>query len=145
MITLVFWFLCLTLILCWVSLHLHIRNRFVTLSAALPDAYLKAAWARPDDEKAQHLIPLSIDLMRKKRCTLSYDALTSREQRIALHAFAVEELPLWQAAYAGVWLRGHERELARQLRNIKSSQPQHQVTHFGAIRAQQRLRIVSGS
>ncbi|WP_342076376.1 hypothetical protein [Yoonia sp. SS1-5] len=125
----------------WLILHLAVRRRLRVLQVRLPEAYERAAFASAGDEKATHLIPLAIDLMRKRRCTPTFKALSRAEQRVALHAYAIETQPDWISRYAIRHLNGSERAIATQLRHIKASRPHHPEVHFGAIKkAQLRLR-----
>ncbi len=129
----------------WLSIHQVVRRKLHNLHKFLPAAYQSAIAAPPAEEDAPRLIPLAIDLIRKEHCTLPYDALTPAEQRIALHAYAVEQLPRWVVNIAKRRLRGTERTVVNQLQFIKTSRPDHKPIHFGAIRAQQRLRSASES
>ena len=124
----------------WLSIHQVVRRKLRNLHKLLPTAYQSAIVAPPVETGTPRLIPLAIDLIRKEHSTLPYDALTPAEQRVALHAYAVEELPGWVVNIAKRRLRGPERRVVNQLQFIKASRPNHKAVHFGAVRAQQRLR-----
>ncbi len=83
---------------------------------------------------------LAVDLMRKAHCTVPYDALTPAEQRVVLHAYAVEQCHPWVLRVAMQRLRGPERTVIRQLQDIKTSRPDHKPVHFGAIQRQLKTR-----
>ncbi|PUB09885.1 hypothetical protein [Yoonia sediminilitoris] len=127
----------------WIGLQSLVNRRLHGLSEALPSAYEDAAFAAIDDPRASHLIPLAIDLTRKQRCTPAFDTLSDAERRAALFALAVETQPQWVVRLTHFRLRGKEKALVQQLRDIKSSQPHHPEQHFGAVRAQLQLRTSS--
>ena len=124
----------------WLSIHQVAQRKLRNLNKLLPTAYQSAIAAPTRDSDTPRLIPLAIDLMRKEHCTLPFEALTAAEQRVALHAYAVEELPRWVVNLAKQRLRGPERIVVNQLQFIKTSRPEHKPIHFGAIRRQQQLR-----
>jgi hypothetical protein len=124
----------------WLFIHLVVWRKLRGLHTLLPAAYHSALAAPTDQTGAPRLIPLAIDLMRKSHCAVTYDALTPSEQRVALHAFAVEQCRPWVIKIALQRLRGPEKTVIQQLRFIKTSRPEHKPVHFGAIRRQQQLR-----
>ena len=124
----------------WLSIHLVVQRKLHNLHKLLPTAYHSAIAAPPAEDGPPRLIPLAIDLIRKEHSTLPYDALTPAEARVALHAYAVEELPSWVVNIAKRRLSGAERTVVNQLQFIKASRPDRKPVHFGAIRTQQRLR-----
>lgn len=128
-----------------IFLHMVAIRRFRDLETGLPAAYQRAIAAPPDDADAPRLIALAIDLTRKERCALPFDDLTTRERRLALHAFAVEALPAWIVGYLGKSLLGADRKLIDQLRHIKASRPNKAAQHYGAVKQVQTMRAASKS
>ncbi|MFQ1700176.1 hypothetical protein ACJ5NV_06235 [Loktanella agnita] len=120
--------------------HLSVQRRLRDLEQQLPAAFQAAVNAASDDGGPDQLTLLSIDLMRKSRSTLPFDALSPDEKRIAFYAYAVQELPVWMIPAATWRLRGADRALIGTLRKIRSSRPQRRETYFGAVRVQQQLR-----
>ncbi len=127
----------------WLSIHQVVRRKLQNLHNLLPTAYQSALVAPPDPSGAPRLIPLGIDLMRKQRSTVPYDALTPAEQRVALYAFAVEQCPAWVLRVALQRLRDPERTVIKQLQHIKASRPDHKPVHFGAVQRQLQMRAAA--
>lgn len=124
----------------WLTGHLAVKRRFAALSSELIDIYRSALAAPPSSDAPPQLVALCIDLMRKEHCALPFEALSPDEKRMALHAHAVEVLPIWMSRYAALWLSPQNRKLVRQLHDVKSSRPDQPKQYFGAIRHQQQLR-----
>ncbi len=124
----------------WLIFHRYVRRRLHDLKNQLPAAYNAALATSAEDDAKNQLVLLSIDLRRKSFCTVPFEQLTPAEQRLALHAYAVETLPRWMLGFTTRYLPRAERDLIVKLRQIKTSQPNHPKVHFGAIRSQQRLR-----
>lgn len=129
----------------WLFVHLSVKRRFNALDDKLPKAY-QAAFAVPtNDGQSPQLIALAIDLIRKEHVALPFDDLQASEKRIARFALAVETLPGWMVRYAMIRLRPAQRTLVHQLQQIKTSRPQKQQRHFGAIQKQLQLRALGKS
>ena len=124
----------------WLCGHQLVKQRFARLRTTLPDAYKSAFTASPSVDQSQQLMALCVDLMRKQHVAVPFDELTSREQKMVLHARAVAELPGWMTRYAALWLAPQNRQLVLKLIAIKTSRPERQKRHFGAIKRQQQLR-----
>ncbi|WP_133122528.1 hypothetical protein [Yoonia maricola] len=78
--------------------------------------------------------------MRRQHCTVPFDALSAEERLVVLHVYALDALPGWMSHYGAIWLSPPHRRLIGQLRDIKSSRPEHPKQYFGAIKHQQQLR-----
>lgn len=124
----------------WLLGHQIVKQRFTTLKSNLPDIYGSALTAPAQDVSAPQLMALCVDLMRKKHCTVPFDALSVQEKKIVLHAHAVETLPTWMSRYAALGLSAANRSLITQLRQVHSSRPERPKQHFGAIKRHQQLR-----
>ena len=124
----------------WLLAHQTVKHRFAELKSTLPSAYQFAVAAPPDEDSTPRLIPLCVDLMRKAPCTDPFDALSAQEQRMALHASAVETLPTWMSKYAGLALSRPHKAIIVQLRQIKASRPNKPKQYFGHVKRQQQLR-----
>jgi hypothetical protein len=124
----------------WLLAHLSVKRHFARLMLKLPDAYQSAIAAPTEDGEIPQVIALCIDLLRKAHCSVTYDALNPSEQKMALHAYAVAELPAWMSKYAAMALTQPNRAIITQLRQVKSSQPNKPKQHFGAVKRQQQLR-----
>ena len=124
----------------WLWGHLAVKRRFETLKKSIADVYRSAFIASTTTDNQPQLVALCVDLMRKTHCALPFEALTRQEQRMVLHAHAIEALPKWMSRYTAVWLSPQHRKLIGQLRNIHASRPIRPVQHFGAIKRQQQLR-----
>lgn len=127
----------------WFLGHFAVKRRFATLNANIADIYGSAFAASTSADDQPQLVALCVDLMRRTHCALPFEALTSQEQHMVLHAHAVEVLPNWMSQYAALWLSPQNRKLVGQLRNIHSSRPERPKQYFGAIKRQQQLRSAS--
>ncbi len=107
----------------WLVVHFSVKRSFARLMAKLPDAYKSAISAPPQEGEMPKITALCIDLMRKAHCGVQYDALTQAEKKMALQAYAVEELPSWMSKYAALTLSRPNRAIVAQLRQVKSSRP----------------------
>ncbi|MEJ8563160.1 hypothetical protein QTO30_19390 [Yoonia sp. GPGPB17] len=136
-------FLLISSAILWLIGHLMVKQRFVSLNTNLSKIYGSVSAAPPSPETQPQLMALCVDLMRKQHCNVPFDDLTPQEQRMVLHAHAVEVLPKWMSRYAALWLSKENRKLINQLHHIKSSRPDQQKQYFGAIRRQQQLRSAS--
>ena len=133
-------FLLTSLAALWLIGHLIVKQRFVSLNTNLSNIYGSVFTAPPSAETQPQLVALCVDLMRKQHCSVPFDDLTPKEQRMVLHAHAVEVLPKWMSLYAALRLSKENRRLINQLHHIKSSRPEQPKQYFGAIRRQQQLR-----
>lgn len=124
----------------WLLIHWSVQRKLRALNSTLPAAYRSSIVVPPETDEASRLMPLAVDLMRKRHCTIEFDALTSAERRIVLHAHAIDKLPRWMVNLARQRLRRTESALIGQLQQIKTSRPDHKPVHFGAVRRQQQLR-----
>ncbi len=125
----------------WLTAHLTVKRRFAALNTDLSEIYQAAVAVPPDEGATPRLIALCIDLMRKQHCTDPFDDLSAHEQKMALHAHAVEVLPSWMSKYASLWLAPGNRTLIRQMHQVKSSRPAKKPNlYYGAVRRQQQLR-----
>lgn len=136
--------LLISVVALWLFGHQVVKRRFAILKTNLSETY-GFAIAAPAEGDAPRLAALCVDLMRKEHSTLPFDALTPQEQKMVLHARAVEELPQWMSRYAALWLSPAHRMLVSQLRHIKASRPEKPKQYFGAVKHQQRLRSGSES
>lgn len=125
--------------------HLVVKRRFAALSANVAVTYQSAITAPPDHGDPPRLTALSVDLLRKEHCNIPFDDLTPPEQKVVLHAYAVDALPTWMSRYAALWLSRPQRALIGQLRKINMSRPERPELHFGAVRRQLQLRSSSKS
>ncbi len=124
----------------WLTGHQVVKRRFAALNSDLTDIYRSVLTAPPSPDEQPQLVALCVDLMRKQHCTVPFETLTAQEQRMVLHARAVEALPTWMSRYAALSLSPQNRRLIGQLRDIKSSRPDQPKQYFGAIKRQQQLR-----
>ena len=124
----------------WLSIHQIVKRKLRNLSNHLPAAYQSAIAAPTSEVGSVRLIPLAIDLVRKEHSNVPFEALSEKEQRVALHAFAVEEQPRWVVTVMKLRLQGVERRVVEQLQYIKESRPTPKPVHFGAIHRQLQLR-----
>jgi hypothetical protein len=125
----------------WLIGHILTKRRFSALHIDLPAIYQSAVAVPPDEGASPRLVALCIDLMRKQHCTDPFDDLSALEQKMALHAHAVEVLPSWMSKYASLWLAPGNRALIKQMHQVKSSRPAKKPNlYYGAVRRQQQLR-----
>ena len=124
----------------WLFGHQIVKRRFAMLKAKLSDNYVSAFTAPTADTENPPLMALCVDLMRKTHCTVPFDALSAHEQKVVLHAHAIEVLPNLMSRYAALWLSPTSRTLISQLRRLRSSRPSKPQHYFGAIKHQQQLR-----
>ena len=124
----------------WLLGHQQVRHRFAMLKAELPSSYQSSLAVTPFIDGEPQLMALCVDLIRKEHATVPFDALSTEERRMVLHAHAVEMLPSWMSRYAAFALSPRNRRLINQLHNLKSSRPVQPKLHFGAIKHQQQLR-----
>ncbi|WP_159087023.1 hypothetical protein [Loktanella sp. Alg231-35] len=128
----------------WLIGHLTVKRRFGALNTNLSDIYRSAVAVPPEEGATPRLIALCIDLMRKEHCTDPFEDLSAHEQKMALHAHAVEALPSWMSKYAALGLSPHNRALIKQMHQVKSSRPAKKPNlYYGAVRRQQQLRSAS--
>lgn len=124
----------------WLLAHQTVKRRFAVLRTKLPDAYHSAIAVPPGEGSTPQLVALCIDLMRKEHCTSPFNTLSPHEQKMALHAYAIQVLPTWMSRYAALALSPANKRLISQLRQVKSSRPSQPKVYFGAVKAQQQLR-----
>lgn len=140
------YFLLISVATFWLVGHQIVKRRFADLKIKLSKAYESAIAVPPEDGETPRLIALCIDLMRKEHCTASFDTLDPHEQKMALHAYAVEELPGWMSKYATFALTPVNRTLIAQLRRVRASRPDPKpAQYYGAVQQQLRLRSTSES
>lgn len=121
--------------------HQIVKRRFAILKTDLATTYASAIAVPPEEGETPRLIALCIDLIRKEHSTAPFDTLTPHEQKMALHAYAVEVLPRWMSRYASYTLSSSERALILQLTQVHGSRPDKKpIQHFGAVKRQQQLR-----
>ncbi len=124
----------------WLFVHQSVKHRFAGLKANLPSIHRSAIAVPPDEDQRAPLVALAVDLLRKCHATDPFEALSPAEQRIVLHAHAIEVLPDWMGRYAALGLpRGH-REVIVQLLKIHMSRPVRRQEHYGAVKALLRSR-----
>ena len=124
----------------WLFVHQTVRHRFADLETNLSTTYNSAIAVSPETKTPAQLIALCVDLMRKAHCTDPFEALSTQEQRMVLHAHALDQLPAWMSHYAALGLPARHRALLAQLRHVKASEPAKPHEHFGAVQELLRLR-----
>lgn len=124
----------------WLIAHQIVKRRFAILKDDLPCIYQSAFTAPTSADGKPQLVALCVDLLRREHVTLPFDALSPQEQKMVLHAHAIEALPQWMTRYATLWLSPKNRRLINQLSDIRTSRPARTKQHFGAIKRHQQLR-----
>jgi hypothetical protein len=124
----------------WLMAHQTVKRRFAALQADLPTTHRSAITVPPDEGHPPQLVALCVDLLRKSHCTDPFETLTPDEQRMVLHAHAIDALPAWMSRYAALSLPSKSRAILDQLRHVKSSRPNKPQQHYGAIKQQLRSR-----
>lgn len=133
-------FLLISMATLWLFAHRSAKHSFGALKAQLPITYNSAIVVPPDDTQPPQLIALCIDLLRKTHCTAPYETLSAHEQRMVLHAHAIDAVPAWMSRYASLGLSSANRAVLAQLRQVKSSRPERPKEHYGAVKALLRSR-----
>ena len=130
----------------WLVGHQIVKRRFAILKIDLAKAYASAIAVPPEDGETPRLIALCVDLIRKEHCTEPFNTLSPYEQKMALHAHAVEKLPRWMSQYASLGLPASGRVLISKLGQVLVSRPPKKpVQYYGAVKRQQQLRSTSKS
>jgi hypothetical protein len=125
--------------LCLIT-HQIVKQRFAALKADLPATHRSAIAVPPDEGHPPQLVALCVDLMRKSHCTDPFETLSVDEQRMVLHAHAIDALPGWMTRFAAFGLSSKNRATLDQLRQVKSSRPEKPKQYYGAIKHQLRSR-----
>jgi hypothetical protein len=124
----------------WFFAHKLVKQRFADLEAHLPTTHGSAIAVPPYGDHPPQLAALCIDLMRKQHCTDAFETLNPEEQRMVLHAHAIDVLPTWISRYGAWGLSSSNRVILEQLRQINTSRPTHAPEHYGAVKALLRSR-----
>jgi hypothetical protein len=124
----------------WLFAQRTVKQRFAALEADLSTTHGSAIAVSPAEDTPPQLVALCVDLMRKTHCTDPYEALSPSEQKMVLHAHALDVLPAWMSRYASLRLSSPQRAILVQLRQVKSSQPERPMEHYGAVKALLRSR-----
>lgn len=132
--------LLICLVALWLFAHQSVKRRFAGLKANLPAIHGSAIIVPPDEGHPPPLAALCIDLMRRSHCTDPYETLSLAEQRMVLHAHALEVVPAWMSRYAALGLSKRNRTLIAQLRHVQDSRPHQKPQHYGAVKALLRSR-----
>ena len=127
----------------WLVAHQMVKRRFTSLIAVLPSTHRSAIAVPPDEDQPPQLVALCVDLLRKSHCTDPYEMLTPAEQRMVLHAHAIDAAPVWMSRYAALFQTRSNRAILEQLRHVKSSRPERKKEHYGAVKALLRSRTES--
>ena len=118
----------------------YVQRSLHVLDGTLAEIYQAAIVAPPDSSDVGRLIPLAIDLLRKERAVVPFDALRPAERRLALFALAIERRPRWMVNLAKQSLSVADRRLVTTLQDVQTSRPAKRERHFGAIQAELQLR-----